>query len=154
MIIAVDFDGTLCELDYPRIGEPIWNRIREVKEEQRRGHVIILWTCRTGELLEQAVDWCANKGLHFDFVNENDPRRVARYGSDSRKISYDLCLDDLAVNPLALEDCPLSEIVDAIEAANEAITSERKRRQVPWWWKIPFMAYLLEFKQKRGKQNV
>ena len=39
--------------------------------EQRAGDRFILWTCRVGERLEEAVNWSAAQGLTFDAVNDN-----------------------------------------------------------------------------------
>lgn len=98
-IIAVDFDGTLCENRYPDIGEPNNDIIDRIKKCQMKGDRIILWTCRCDEALDAAVRWCAERhGLIFDAINENIPGVVAAYKSDSRKICADLYIDDRAVN--------------------------------------------------------
>lgn len=72
---------------------------------------MILWTCRNGDLLTSAVEWCREHGLIFDAVNENLPERLEYYGSESRKISADEYWDDCAVHmpnppndPLTLEE--------------------------------------------------
>ena len=96
MIIAVDFDGTLCTNAWPEIGEPNKELISELEALSRQGHKLILWTNRCGERLMEAIYWCAAKGLLFDLVNENDPERIAMYGNDCRKISADLYIDDKA----------------------------------------------------------
>lgn len=85
-IIAVDFDGTLCEYQWPEIGEPKKEVITYLKERQAAGDKLILWTCRVGEMLEKAVKWCAGQGLEFDAVNKNLPEIIAEYGTDTRKI--------------------------------------------------------------------
>lgn len=79
-IIAVDFDGCLCDSYWPELGEPIPEVLAEIKHRQRAGCRIILWTCRCGEQLAAAVDWCAAHGLHFDAVNDNLPEVKAAYG--------------------------------------------------------------------------
>ena len=94
MIYAIDFDGTLCHIAWPDIGPPRKRMIRKAKRLKRRGHKLILWTCREGELLDRAVIWCAYHGLCFDAVNENLPERIAQYGGDCRKISADFYYDD------------------------------------------------------------
>lgn len=99
-IIAVDFDGTLCVDRYPQIGAPNWYLIRMLKELQREGCLLVLWTCRCGEKLQQAVDWCGKLGLVFDKVNENTDEILAKYGSDSRKIYADVYIDDRACFPI------------------------------------------------------
>lgn len=94
MIIAVDFDGTLCKNCWPEIGEANWRLIRWLAEQRRKGDKVILWTCRTGEMLDKAVMWCLDNGLRFDAVNANLPERIMQYGNDCRKVSADLYLDD------------------------------------------------------------
>ena len=70
-IIAVDFDGTLCSECYPAIGMPNLPLFALLKGARRQGKKVILWTCRCGDLLEEAVAWCRMFGLEFDAVNEN-----------------------------------------------------------------------------------
>jgi capsule polysaccharide export protein KpsC/LpsZ len=96
-VIAVDFDGTLCENNYPDVGEikPEHKVIHElVRKLHKNGDVIILWTCRGGKELEAAVSFCRQHNIPIDYVNENYPERVKLYGCDSRKISADLYIDD------------------------------------------------------------
>ena len=98
-IIAVDFDGTLFTEEYPNIGKPKWRVINWCKERQAKGDILILWTCREGEYLREAIETCKEVGLVFDFVNENVPSRIKRCGNDCRKIGADIYLDDKAVHP-------------------------------------------------------
>ena len=95
--IAVDFDGTLCANRWPEIGSPNHEVIDELKGLRCDGWRVILWTCREGERLNEAVAWCADKGLYFDAVNANLPERMAYFGGDCRKISADEYWDDRAV---------------------------------------------------------
>lgn len=100
-VIAVDFDGTLCRNAWPCIGSANHRLIRLLKERKREPSVkLILWTCREGEQLREAVQWCAAHGLAFDAVNENLPERIAQYGGDCRKVSADLYIDDRALSLL------------------------------------------------------
>ena len=94
--IAVDFDGTLCENAWPKIGEPNTALIGQLIEEQKNGAVIILWTCRARRMLKEAVSWAEKQGLVFDYVNRNVPERIRAYKNDSRKISADVYVDDRA----------------------------------------------------------
>lgn len=96
--IAVDFDGTLCENKYPDIGEPIYKVINYIKQKQSEGCKIILNTCRSGDLLNNAIQWCKEYDLSFDAVNENLQERIECFGGDTRKISADLYIDDKAIN--------------------------------------------------------
>ena len=80
--IAIDFDGCLCTDTFPAIGEPNWAVINRAKAEQRRGAGLILWTCREGQLLQEAVEACQSWGLTFDSVNEIKQREfLLRFGS-------------------------------------------------------------------------
>lgn len=99
-IIAVDFDGTLCGDEYPRIGEPNAALIALLKGLKAEGCRVILWTCRCGELLEEAVAWCAGFQLYFDAVNENVGEILEKYGTDSRKIYADVYIDDRSCFPV------------------------------------------------------
>lgn len=101
-IIAVDFDGTLCRDCYPKIGEANEGLIRRLKELREQGDRLILWTCRKGERLEEALRFCLMRGLVFDAVNENLPEILERFGGDSRKIYADLYIDDRCMNPWEL----------------------------------------------------
>ena len=96
--IAVDFDGTLCEVGWPGIGKPNVPMIELLKEMQRYGYRLILWTCRVGERLDEAIAWGLQQGLHFEAVNSNLATNIAQYHSDPRKIHVDLYLDDKACN--------------------------------------------------------
>lgn len=96
-VIAVDFDGCICSMNFPDIGEPNWEVINALKEEKAAGTKLILWSCRADEALQAAVKACEEWGLQFDAVNENVPERLVKYGySDSRKVSADEYWDDLA----------------------------------------------------------
>ena len=97
MIYAVDFDGTLCVNLYPKIGKPRGAVVEYIKQAKDAGGTIILWTCREGELLDQAVQWCKDQGIPIDLVNTNDPSVVDQFGSDCRKIYADFYIDDRAV---------------------------------------------------------
>lgn len=96
-VIAVDFDGCLCENKYPEIGEPHNDVIQALLDEQRDGAKLILWTCRTDDMLEAAIEWCKNFGIEFDAFNSNLPESIEYFQSDSRKIWATEYWDDKAV---------------------------------------------------------
>ncbi len=97
-IIAVDFDGTLVEDKFPEIGAPITDVWNSIREEQLMGSKIILWTCRNGKALEDAVRFATEyMGFHFDAINENLDEVKILYGGDTRKIFADEYWDDKAV---------------------------------------------------------
>lgn len=93
-IVAVDFDGTLCENAYPEIGKPKMEVIEAIKEYKGYGWKIILWTCRNYDALDQAVEWCKQHGLEFDAINTNLPEVQETYGGDTRKVFADVYIDD------------------------------------------------------------
>ena len=94
MTIAVDFDGTIVTHAYPEIGKPIPFAIDTLKKLQQEGHhQLILWTCREGELLQEAIDYCAVRGLEFYAVNSNFPEETADIVR-ARKLEADLFIDD------------------------------------------------------------
>ena len=98
-IYAVDFDGTLSNGEYPNIGEPNLALIEHLKKKKAKGQAtLILWTCRGGESLIEAVKFCKKYGLDFDYINRNDEEMVKKYGNDNRKIYADVYIDDHAVN--------------------------------------------------------
>lgn len=96
MIYAVDFDGTLSMGEWPEVGPANNGLIDYLITRQREGDKLILWTCRAGEPLDRAVEFCKDHGLHFDAVNDNLPETIEKYGSNSRKITCDVYLDDRA----------------------------------------------------------
>lgn len=94
MIYAVDFDNTIFKTRYPYIIRPKRRVVRRLKRLQRKGHKLILNTCRVKHELENAVTACRKVGLTFDAVNENLSERITQYGGDCRKISADRYLDN------------------------------------------------------------
>ncbi len=95
--IAIDFDGCLCANRYPNIGSPNWDVINEARREQQAGAGLILWTCREGELLQEAIDACERWGLAFDAVNESLPDWIDAFESAPRKVGASEYWDDKAV---------------------------------------------------------
>lgn len=96
-IVAVDFDGTLVMDQYPMIGPPYNDLFELCKKLRTLGVKIVLWTCRDGEFLKDAVEFCAANGLEFDAVNQNIPEVQELYGGDTRKVFADVYIDDKAV---------------------------------------------------------
>ena len=93
MIIAVDFDGTIVEHRFPKVGRELPFATLTLKKLQERGHRLILWTYRHGKLLEEALQFCESKGVQFYAVNKNYPEE--KYDdSFSRKIKADIYIDD------------------------------------------------------------
>lgn len=106
-VIAVDFDGCLCVKKWPDIGAPNWDAIHALIRRKADGDKIILWTCRDGQQLEDAVLWCLDHGLRFDAVNENLPENIKFFGNDCRKVWANEYWDDRAV-PVVAGDGPIT----------------------------------------------
>ena len=100
MVIAVDFDGTIVEHRYPAIGKEIPFAIETLKKLQQEHHRIILWSVREGELLEEAVSYCREKGLEFYAVNKDYVEENESHNHFSRKIKADVFIDDRNVGGL------------------------------------------------------
>ena len=101
-IIAVDFDGTLCENKWPEIGAANWDLIYYLRSWQEQGAKLILWSCRSGDQLDEAVRWCELNGLRFDAVNENLPESIELFGEDTRKVFANEYIDDRMCNKFDL----------------------------------------------------
>mgnify|MGYP006267044091 CR=1 FL=1 len=93
-IIAVDFDGTIVEDQYPKIGKPMIFAFETLKMLQGDGHRLILWTYRYGRKLKEAVDFCRENGLEFYAVNRSYPEEEYDEAKASRKIHADIFIDD------------------------------------------------------------
>lgn len=96
MTRAVDFDGTLCRNEWPSIGAPNLALIHKLITRRLAGDKLILWTCREGERLQEALMWCQGHGLTFDAVNDGI---VLTDGVNTRKVWADVYIDDKAIRP-------------------------------------------------------
>lgn len=105
LIIATDFDGTLCEEQWPSIGAPNIPLINYLLDKKKKGCIIILNTCREGEELEEAVKWCKSYGLEFDAVNDNCQQIKDTWGNGQvwRKVYANVYIDDHNMGVKALD---------------------------------------------------
>ena len=95
MTIAIDFDGTIVEHRYPKIGSEIPFATDTLKMLIKDGHQLILWSVREGELLQEAVDWCHAHGVDFWAVNKDYPEEEKENNNHfSRKLKVDMFIDD------------------------------------------------------------
>ena len=94
MTIAIDFDGTIVEHRYPKIGNEIPFATDTLKMLIKDRHRLILWTVREGKLLDEAVEWCRERGVDFYAVNRDYPEEDAAHHGFSRKVKADLFIDD------------------------------------------------------------
>lgn len=92
-IVAVDFDGTIVENKYPGIGKPMMFAFETLKKLQDEGHILILWTYRSGKSLDEAVEFCKQNGIEFYAINRSYPEE--EFSEEiSRKIQADIFIDD------------------------------------------------------------
>jgi hydroxymethylpyrimidine pyrophosphatase-like HAD family hydrolase len=93
LTLAIDFDGTIVEDAYPKMGKPNTFAFETLKKLQENGHRLILWTYRYGKNLDEAVAFCKKNGIEFYAVNCSFPNEVFD-PKKSRKINADLFIDD------------------------------------------------------------
>lgn len=94
LLIAVDFDGTVVEDSYPKVGKPQPFAIETLKMMNKDGHRIILWTYRHGEKLNDAINFLESNGVQLYAVNSSYPEEKYDKSQASRKINADLFIDD------------------------------------------------------------
>ena len=100
MTIAVDFDGTIVEHRYPEIGREIPFATDTLKMLIKEGHRLILWSVREGKLLDEAVEWCRERGVEFYAVNKDYPEEGREDRNFSRKLKGEMFIDDRNIGGL------------------------------------------------------
>ncbi len=109
MVIALDFDGTVVTHEYPYIGEDI-GAVPVLKELTAAGHQLILFTMRSGKLLDEALAWFAKNGIELYAVNENPDQKS---WTSSVKVHANMYIDDCALGcPIRFEDGVRRPFVD------------------------------------------
>lgn len=98
MIIAVDFDGTCVEHQYPEVGMSVPYAVASLKALDNEGHKLILYTMRSGEHLNDALKWFHNNGITLWAAN-NNPEQGS--WTESPKVYAQKYIDDAAIG------CPL-----------------------------------------------
>lgn len=101
MIIAIDFDGTICLDRYPAIGPLAPNSKKVINQLHADGHYLIINTCRSGNELTEAINYLLENGIKFDRVNDNHPEMTAKYGA-TRKVFADVYIDDRNIGGLPM----------------------------------------------------
>ena len=145
MTIAVDFDGTIVEHRYPKIGEERPFAIDTLKMLIKDRHKLILWTVREGRLLDEAIEWCRQRGVEFYAVNKDYPEETMENNQHfSRKLnSIDYWIDDRNIGGLpdwgtiyrmishrkTWEDIMREEVQSATLTPYEDAHPKKK----PWW---------------------
>lgn len=131
-IIAVDFDKTISMETWPEVGKPNNKVIEWIKKQKLNGSRIILHTCRTGNELKLAENFCKEQGIEFDAINANLPDMIEAYGDDPRKISADIYLDDKALRPEELNSKPKGIITIIQEACEDMCNNYCKYKEKSW----------------------
>lgn len=141
MVIAVDFDGTIVEHKYPKIGEEIIFATDTLKQLIKDGHRLILWSVREGQLLQDAVDWCHERGVDFYAVNKDYPEENGRQSNSSfsRKIKADMFIDDRNIGGLP-DWGQIYQMIknhetwsDRIAYASRTLDSHQPPKKKHWW---------------------
>lgn len=135
MIIAVDFDGTIVEHRYPEIGKEIPFATATLKRLIADGHRLILWSVREGKLLDDAVEWCRQRGVIFYAVNrdfdEDTPELNKSY---ARKIKAHVFIDDRNLGGLPDWGVIYELISRRITYAKYlAEIAEQPQKKKAWW---------------------
>ena len=96
-VVAVDFDQTLAKGKFPEVADVNVGAVNLLREFQLAGGEVILWTCRNGRALADAVAAVAELGLTFDAVNAEAPSTLAWFTAAegwSPKVFANLYVDD------------------------------------------------------------
>lgn len=125
LVLAIDFDGTIVELAYPKVGEMKPEADIYINKLYDEGHHILIHTCRCGEHEQDAKEFLESKGIKFHELNNNIPHLIEMYANDSRKLSADIYIDDKCL--MGIPDT-WKEIYDIIQikAKNHALQYEKK----------------------------
>lgn len=139
MVIAVDFDGTIVEHKYPQIGKERPFAIATLKRLQAEQNILILWSVREGELLDEAVAFCRERGLEFYAVNSNYPEDdIEAYAPHFRKVNADMYIDDRNVGNLP-DWGVIYEMIHnrwSYDRYLQEVHGEKTPQKKPWWKRI------------------
>lgn len=138
--IAVDFDGTIVTHEYPKIGREIPFAIETLKMLIRDQHRLILWSVREGELLQEAVDWCKERGVEFWAVNKDYPEESYENNNHfSRKLKADYFIDDRNIGGLP-DWGQIYQIISKGKSyralIRESMGAQQKMPKKKHWWNI------------------
>ncbi|MBQ9187416.1 MAG: hypothetical protein IJ144_06315 [Prevotella sp.] len=140
MTIAVDFDGTIVTHKYPAIGEELPFAVDTLKMLQNDHHKLILWSVREGKLLDEAVQWCKERGVEFYAVNKDYPEETTDNNPHfSRKLKADIFIDDRNLGGLPDWGTIYRMIKhkqkwnDVIEHGDHHLAYPQQPRKKHWW---------------------
>jgi hypothetical protein len=137
MTIAVDFDGTIVDDRYPKIGEERPFACEALRMLIAEHHRLILWTVRQDDLLQEAIEWCRKRGVEFYSVNREYPEETTYSNNHfSRKIKADIFIDDRNVGELP-DWGTIYQIIHEKKNYEEIMyerTSNREPVKKKHWW--------------------
>jgi len=143
MTIAVDFDGTIVEHRYPEIGPELPFATDTLKMLIADHHNLILWSVREGQLLEDAINWCRERGVEFYAVNRDYPEEKQENNQHfSRKLKVDVWIDDRNIGGLPdwgtiyrmiSHNLTWDDLMTESVQANNFDESEKNTPKKPWW---------------------
>lgn len=138
MTIAVDFDGTIVEHCYPEIGKERPFATATLKQLIADGHKLILWSVREGKLLDEAVEWCEKRGVHFWAVNRDFDDDEMTNMNYSRKLKVRLFIDDRNVGGLP-DWGVIYQLISRNMTLEEYLREEGghyEKKKTKKWWKF------------------
>ncbi|MEG1622842.1 MAG: hypothetical protein RR330_05660 [Alistipes sp.] len=117
-IIALDFDGTVVTHEYPLIGLDA-GAVPVLKELINNGNRLILYTMRSGNRLDAAKQWFAERGIPLFATNANPEQKE---WTESPKIYADLYIDDGNLGcPLRMIDGVIRPVVDWVKVRQQLV---------------------------------
>lgn len=124
MKIAIDFDGTVVEHVFPRVGKDVPGAVSVLKALVDKGHRLILYTMRSDQYLADAVNWFKARDIQLYGI-QTDPEQIT--WTHSNKCNADLVIDDRNLcipltYPAAAEDRPYVDWV--------GVTKELQKRNI------------------------
>jgi hypothetical protein len=137
MTIAVDFDGTIVEHRYPEIGKELPFATETLRMLIADRHKLILWSVREGKLLDEAVEWCRERGVEFYAVNKDYPEEdLSKNQHFSRKIKADVWIDDRNIGGLPdwgtiYQMISEKKTYEEVLAERFSVQEEKPRKK--WW---------------------
>lgn len=123
-VFAIDFDGTICESAFPKIGAPKEKMIAFIRRIKAAGGTVVIWTCREGETLANAIKWLKEHKVPYDHVNSNPKANF-----DSRKIYADYYVDDKAISADDIDNEKVAMYKGYIEKVAMAMKGNRNENR-------------------------
>ena len=118
--IAIDFDGTIVDHDFPDVRNPNAHAIRVIRRLQEKGYALILYTMRENSHAKAALDYLAGHGISM-YLNENPDQH--KWTPDSRKVFANLYIDDAALGTPLKDGLFGRQVVDWLKV--ETLLEER-----------------------------